>query len=120
VRADLAERAGVRCWFVGVRFAGGSHGHLDLTMAVEMDWHGVRDDLVAGRRPSEPSDRDAARDLGPASGAGDATPGAGPRRDGDQDDDRGGTLAGDRYERWLVTNRTAASSEGGLAAFCGA
>jgi predicted dehydrogenase len=39
VQADLVERAGVLCWFVGVRFAGGSVGHLDLTLSVQMDWH---------------------------------------------------------------------------------
>jgi predicted dehydrogenase len=39
VKADLAERAGAHCWFVGVEFADGSIGHLDLTMPVRMDWH---------------------------------------------------------------------------------
>ena len=39
LRADLAERAGVYCWFVSVEFADGSIGHLDLTMSVQMDWH---------------------------------------------------------------------------------
>jgi predicted dehydrogenase len=39
VQANLVERAGVLCWFVGVGFADGSIGHLDLTMSVQMDWH---------------------------------------------------------------------------------
>ncbi len=39
VRAKLSERAGMRCWFVDVNFANGSLGHLDLTVAVRMDWH---------------------------------------------------------------------------------
>jgi predicted dehydrogenase len=39
VQATLAERAGAHCWFVGIQFADGSIGHLDLTMSVEMDWH---------------------------------------------------------------------------------
>ncbi len=39
VQARLAERAGMRCWFVDVEFASGALGHLDLTVAVRMDWH---------------------------------------------------------------------------------
>jgi predicted dehydrogenase len=39
VRARLAARAGMRCWFVDVEFACGALGHLDLTVAVRMDWH---------------------------------------------------------------------------------
>lgn len=39
VTARLAERAGMRCWFVDVEFASGALGHLDLTVAVRMDWH---------------------------------------------------------------------------------
>ena len=39
VRARLSERAGIRCWFVDVEFASGTLGHLDLTVAVRMDWH---------------------------------------------------------------------------------
>jgi predicted dehydrogenase len=39
VKADLVERGGAHCWFVGVAFADGSIGHLDLTMSVQMDWH---------------------------------------------------------------------------------
>ena len=27
------------CWFVDVAFANGALGHLDLTVAVRMDWH---------------------------------------------------------------------------------
>jgi predicted dehydrogenase len=39
VRARLSERAGIWCWFVDVEFANGTLGHLDLTVAVRMDWH---------------------------------------------------------------------------------
>jgi predicted dehydrogenase len=39
VRARLSERAGIWCWFVDVDFASGALGHLDLTIAVRMDWH---------------------------------------------------------------------------------
>ncbi len=39
VRARLSERAGLWCWFVDVEFASGALGHLDLTVAVRMDWH---------------------------------------------------------------------------------
>jgi predicted dehydrogenase len=39
VRARLSERAGILCWFVDVEFANGALGHLDLTVAVRMDWH---------------------------------------------------------------------------------
>lgn len=39
VRARLSEQAGIRCWFVDVEFASGTLGHLDLTVAVRMDWH---------------------------------------------------------------------------------
>lgn len=39
VRARLSERAGMRCWFTDVEFADGTLGHLDLTVAVRMDWH---------------------------------------------------------------------------------
>ena len=39
VRARLSERAGITCWFVDVEFASGALGHLDLTIAVRMDWH---------------------------------------------------------------------------------
>jgi predicted dehydrogenase len=39
VQARLLERAGMWCWFVDVEFANGTLGHLDLTVAVRMDWH---------------------------------------------------------------------------------
>ncbi|NUB45253.1 Gfo/Idh/MocA family oxidoreductase [Fertoebacter nigrum] len=39
VRARLLERFGAYCWFVETEFASGALGHLDLTVAVRMDWH---------------------------------------------------------------------------------
>jgi len=39
VRAQLVEKFDAYCWFVAVEFANGSIGHLDLTIAVRMDWH---------------------------------------------------------------------------------
>ena len=39
VQARLSQRAGLWCWFVDVEFANGTLGHLDLTIAVRMDWH---------------------------------------------------------------------------------
>ena len=39
VRARFAERGGIRCWFTEVEFSSGALGHLDLTVAVRMDWH---------------------------------------------------------------------------------
>ncbi|MDQ0396220.1 Gfo/Idh/MocA family protein [Labrys monachus] len=39
VEARFLERFGARCWFVDVAFADGALGHLDLTVAVRMDWH---------------------------------------------------------------------------------
>jgi predicted dehydrogenase len=39
VRARLSQRAGIWCWFVDVEYASGALGHLDLTVAVRMDWH---------------------------------------------------------------------------------
>jgi predicted dehydrogenase len=39
VQARLSERAGIWCWFVDVEFSSGALGHLDLTVAVRMDWH---------------------------------------------------------------------------------
>ena len=39
VEARLSNRAGIRCWFVDVEFESGVLGHLDLTVAVRMDWH---------------------------------------------------------------------------------
>jgi len=39
VQARLAERFGAYCWFVETEFENGALGHLDLTLAVRMDWH---------------------------------------------------------------------------------
>ena len=39
VQARLVEKFGAYCWFVDVDFANGSVGHLDLTVAVRMEWH---------------------------------------------------------------------------------
>jgi predicted dehydrogenase len=39
VRARLSDSLGAHCWFVDVEFANGALGHLDLTVAVRMDWH---------------------------------------------------------------------------------
>lgn len=39
VRATLVEKFGAKCWFVETAFANGAVGHLDLTIAVRMDWH---------------------------------------------------------------------------------
>lgn len=39
VQARQADRGGMRSWFVDVDFANGTMGHLDLTVAVRMDWH---------------------------------------------------------------------------------
>jgi predicted dehydrogenase len=39
VQAKLVEKFGAYCWFVDTEFADGSVGHLDLTVAVRMDWH---------------------------------------------------------------------------------
>jgi predicted dehydrogenase len=39
VQARLVRKFGAYCWFVAAEFADGSVGHLDLTMAVRMDWH---------------------------------------------------------------------------------
>jgi predicted dehydrogenase len=39
VQARLLNRACVRTWFVDVAFENGTLGHLDLTVAVRMDWH---------------------------------------------------------------------------------
>ena len=38
-RPRLVEKFGAYCWFVDVEFANGAIGHLDLTVAVRMDWH---------------------------------------------------------------------------------
>lgn len=39
VRARHLQRFGAHSWFVDVGFANGALGHLDLTVAVRMDWH---------------------------------------------------------------------------------
>ena len=39
VRARHLQRFGAFSWFVDVGFANGALGHLDLTVAVRMDWH---------------------------------------------------------------------------------
>lgn len=39
IRARHAERFGAHSWFVDIEFATGAMGHLDLTIAVRMDWH---------------------------------------------------------------------------------
>jgi predicted dehydrogenase len=39
VQAQVVEKFGAYCCFVATEFADGSVGHLDLTMAVRMDWH---------------------------------------------------------------------------------
>ena len=39
VDAQHIEREGMHSWFVASTFADGSIGHLDLTVAVHMDWH---------------------------------------------------------------------------------
>jgi predicted dehydrogenase len=38
VRARHTDKAGPHCWFVEVAFENGTLGHLDLTVAVRMDW----------------------------------------------------------------------------------
>jgi predicted dehydrogenase len=39
VRARIVKKFGAYCWFIDVNFENGSIGHLDLTVAVRMDWH---------------------------------------------------------------------------------
>ena len=39
VQARLSKDKGLHCWFIDVEFASGTLGHLDLTVAVRMDWH---------------------------------------------------------------------------------
>ena len=39
VQARLSRDKGMFCWFTDVAFASGTLGHLDLTVAVRMDWH---------------------------------------------------------------------------------
>lgn len=39
VQARLQEKFGAFCWFIDAAFTSGALGHLDLTIAVRMDWH---------------------------------------------------------------------------------
>lgn len=39
LQARLKESFGAHCWFVDLGLASGALGHLDLTVAVRMDWH---------------------------------------------------------------------------------
>jgi len=39
VNARLSTKFSAYCWFVDVEYANGCLGHLDLTVAVRMDWH---------------------------------------------------------------------------------
>jgi predicted dehydrogenase len=39
VNAKLVQRFGAFSWFIETEFANGANGHLDLTVAVRMDWH---------------------------------------------------------------------------------
>ena len=39
IRARYSTRYGAHCWFADVAFESGVLGHLDLTVAVRMDWH---------------------------------------------------------------------------------
>jgi len=39
VQARHLQRFGAYSWFIDVEFANGALGHLDLTVAVRMDWH---------------------------------------------------------------------------------
>jgi predicted dehydrogenase len=39
VQARLNQKFGALSWFIDVAFANGCMGHLDLTVAVRMDWH---------------------------------------------------------------------------------
>ncbi len=39
INARHSERFGAHSWFIDVAFANGCMGHLDLTVAVRMDWH---------------------------------------------------------------------------------
>jgi predicted dehydrogenase len=39
LQARHIERFGAHCWFADIAFANGALGHLDLTVAVRMDWH---------------------------------------------------------------------------------
>lgn len=39
VQARLVRKFGAYCWFIDTYFENGANGHLDLTVAVRMDWH---------------------------------------------------------------------------------
>ncbi|MFV0491033.1 MAG: Gfo/Idh/MocA family protein [Pseudorhodobacter sp.] len=39
MRARLSDDRGMYCWFIETEFENGVLGHLDLTIAVRMDWH---------------------------------------------------------------------------------
>lgn len=39
VEAKLVQRKGIYSWFVDTEFVNGCNGHMDLTVAVRMDWH---------------------------------------------------------------------------------
>jgi len=39
INARFIEKSGIYCWFMDVEFLSGSIGHLDLSIAVKMDWH---------------------------------------------------------------------------------
>jgi predicted dehydrogenase len=39
VNARLKQSFGAYCWFADLAFANGALGHLDMTVAVRMDWH---------------------------------------------------------------------------------
>lgn len=39
LNARLSKKFGSYCWFVDVEYANGCLGHMDLTVAVRMDWH---------------------------------------------------------------------------------
>ena len=39
VQATLVHRHDIYSWFISTEFANGCNGHLDLTVAVRMDWH---------------------------------------------------------------------------------
>ena len=39
IRARLVQKFGAHCWFAEAQLVDGSVGHLDLTVAVRMDWH---------------------------------------------------------------------------------
>ena len=39
LQARLVEYEGIYSWFIDTEFANGANGHMDLTVAVRMDWH---------------------------------------------------------------------------------